>query len=1374
MDLLLAIARNDIDRVRCMSQAGMDVNATFSWNSKDTYSPVIPKNIVTKPELLNNLQVDEIYQCTPLNLAVIGGYSNMVRLLLSAGADINSKDGRGRTALVCAIYGLDLNASDINTSNLHLISQTNTFHFDVMKNILLCHPNLSCATLDSPQNEIKGITPLCLASYLGKADIIQLLLDDGRVHVDGTDSKNATALMYAARDGNVPIVKILLNYHASSDLTDSHGWSAIQYAERNAEIVQLCEDALRKSRSEMPTLPHKNELHVKYPLNHLRLSNLIQDLPTYPSSLSHLPFENMRDIDYCDSSAASIISTVQSAFLQAIKNHDHAALQVLLMKSPLTSKKNGEKRIGPLLVNYHDPKTGLTAIHHAMRTKPLPSFDTIAILYQAGIDINAQTYYGRTALHHLSRFGVDKDGKSWGIQKNGNNKSSSASFIKIDDKDVPQHLARCALLLIQFGALVNIPDPTGNTPLHFAAEFGGVIEVLEILVLEGGADLSAKNKKGQTPLDLCKSDEIRKRLVLLDQEKKQDQHVKSVRSSYSGTIRPFDSASEYNYRSSFPRRSNPLSTSRLFQDTKSLSKKNSWADGDNRICADFEIVLRAFFNYQTIFTDSIESSLSYITDSMLETWNIPEKKQAATMKHVEITILQLRYELCEAHEMFNIADQKLEQVMYSFQDALEQIEHTHQTDWELSELKNNKMEKLYDVLEKIDSRFGQLELTRDDILDHMEKLKKLASRKQQLFDKYDDDNEEDIESCIFHLLQTFLILLTVPTDLSIYSPHAHFSLYQEIKPVVDKLTTAVKDNHHDSAQLGDAYKQMMKYWGDISAKFSKDKVSVTISPPKINQPIHQFKQWKKQLKLSNFFQSRQKGPSLNQLELAFDICHSNLYEIKKDMDDVMEQTEQVMRSKRQMYDLCIKLEKELSQNTNTRPESEIRSELIQVLLYTQQLFERHKKLNLERDQLITERKKTEQRLEETKSYILKIRPPALLKGLLDRLDIDDVHYVKVEKDWKEDPRLVVEMISDKDLDDFKSLYLPLTATHLEQLNKQCSSKMSTMCYMARLNASLYCLKVVVSSLTTKSRQSLLEVRTALGRASMSLDDTRLQMAQLYDNAAEVARQVSALKSELRKIVGQRKEEVINIWKVVHEVSESVGIKTNANNTKNITKNQEENGLYLFNKHTRPASASNKKKRPDDQERHDWIIRELEQLKNIYENLQDQIQDLKRDQALINEELKQLTITLIEPQLEKLIGKDGESLLRVTDKISLLMDHIKADEFGLMISISSKPSMSTRDSIRSSDRFSASKNSLLTSTSAHTSQSGRLSCQKKFLESNTKGLSSIISSTSDRKQPTVTSTTTLSSLLSHQQQRLVKRTSELSSALSKVKRESNKI
>lgn len=284
-----------------------------------------------------------------------------------------------------------------------------------------------------------------------------------------------------------------------------------------------------------------------------------------------------------DPTAAPITQILQNAFLQAIKRHDHATLRTLLLWSP-PLHKDQRPLSGPLLVNFHDPKTGMTALHHAMRTKPLPSLDTIVLLYQAGIDINSQTYYGRTALHHLARFGLDKDGKTWAIQKSNkdqktqppqtpqqrtmsahpmrmNSISSMTSSVadagpsspppplspttEQNDTDpsrysvqsaesatsassnhapdatwkaimaaptVPQHLAAAASLLIRLGALVNIADPNGNTPLHFAAEFGGVPEVLEVLIMEN-ADLTLKNKKGLTPLDVCKNEDIRKRIL---------------------------------------------------------------------------------------------------------------------------------------------------------------------------------------------------------------------------------------------------------------------------------------------------------------------------------------------------------------------------------------------------------------------------------------------------------------------------------------------------------------------------------------------------------------------------------------------------------------------------------------------------------------------------------------------------------------------------------------------------------------------------------------------------------------------------------------------------------------------------------------------
>lgn len=73
-----------------------------------------------------------------------------------------------------------------------------------------------------------------------------------RKFIHGAKKKTITSnSCLLARDGNLPIVKTLLSYNASPDITDAHGWSAIQYAGRSPSIVQLYEEALRCKRTDM-------------------------------------------------------------------------------------------------------------------------------------------------------------------------------------------------------------------------------------------------------------------------------------------------------------------------------------------------------------------------------------------------------------------------------------------------------------------------------------------------------------------------------------------------------------------------------------------------------------------------------------------------------------------------------------------------------------------------------------------------------------------------------------------------------------------------------------------------------------------------------------------------------------------------------------------------------------------------------------------------------------------------------------------------------------------------------------------------------------------------------------------------------------------
>ncbi|KAI8096436.1 uncharacterized protein BX664DRAFT_363869 [Halteromyces radiatus] len=1388
MEFLLTVAQNNIEGARQLLQTGIDVNCPILWNAKNTYSPVIPNNITP-----DKLQSDQEYHSRPLNIAVLGGHVDMVRLLLSAGADINMKDGRGRTALICAIYGLDLDASNINTSNLHLISQTHSSHLEIMKNVLLRHPNLYVSTLDSPQYEIKGITPLCLASYLGKSDIIHLLLEDGRVNVDGTDSKNASALMYAARDGNLPIVQMLLGYGASPDITDSHGWSAIQYAEKNPDIVQLCEEALRTRRPDITMIHAPVNPVARYPTNYTKLSTLISSLPQYQSSLSHLEFDTLQDIDLMDPITAPIVQIVQMSFLHAIKSHDHTSLQTLLLWSPPIMHNN--RSYGALLINYHDTKTGLTAIHHAMRAKPLPSLDTLAMLYQAGADINAQTYYGRTALHHLARIGVDKDGKSWGIQKNPMTKSILAA------PTIPAHLGLCASLLIQLGALVNIADPTGNTPLHFAAEFGAVTEVLEVLILDGNADLHLKNKKQQTPLDICKTDEIRKCMLALEQERKTNHRTKITTSlaSTAGNIKPFDTASDYRHSltrsmsrstvqsstlhggkgdaatTTSPSVILPTSISEAANRDKELKKKDDVLD---QIDADFEKILNAFLSYQTTFTDSIENALAYITETILRSWQ-PDHITTApstsptSMAQLERTIVQLRFELREAHDMFDQTDQRAEKVMLHYREELEQVEQVHQADYDLLDLQQDKVDKLFDVFERIDSRFCQLEVDQDELIGQVESARKAAIR--QLRRLHNNEDGDDLSCCLTNLMQALVILTTVPIgDPVLYLREDRSRLYSDLDKVIQQLFQRASDT-------------TTQEWVAFSEKWHQVKDLLTKQPTTEEQPIEtpttktKASHWKRQLVTASLYskstQKKEKGNrSLNELELSFDILSSNISEILKDIEELEDQSNQVMENKKRMYDVCLSLEKELATKKyeGERTEAVVQNELDQIMRCTKALFDRQSNLDKEASVLKKEHEAFEAQLEATKQELRQVRPPLLLQGLLERLETDEGPLVRVEKDWQEDANLVTTFMDDInnnnnddddcDLESDESSSSSSSSASTNNANKHRSTSMmkklfktplSMQCLISRMDASLYCLKVLAAHHITRCRQALLDVQANLTQASEEVSDARNQMTTLYDDAAEVARQVYVFKTEVEMIIRHRKEEVVKVWEVVDEVS--VGIDTTLATQEHQQELQQQKEKKL--PPPPPKTTKTKTEQEDHQDRHQWVLRELERFQIVHENLQDAIEELKRDQTEIGQRIRHVATSLIEPQVDRLVGQGDRSLLSISDFLAELMDAIRIHDLGL--NLDEKDTGSTMISTNGTNHVRLSRLTSLSSTKSTNNQPRRLSIAsgRSNVTNNNR-----ISMVRDRKRMSMMSTSSLSSLSSYQQERMLSRASNLSQAL----------
>lgn len=693
-------------------------------------------------------------------------------------------------------------------------------------------------------------------------------------------------------------------------------------------------------------------------------------------------------------------------------------------------------------------------------------------------------------------------------------------------------------------------------------------------------------------------------------------------------------------------------------------------------------------------TDSIETSLAFITDSILGPW-----ENVSMVLQVERTIVQLRLQLREAHEMFDVTDQRVEKAMMLFREELEQVEQIHQSDWEMSELQNDKIEKLFDVFERIDGRFCQLDLTQDELIQQLEGIRKYAQQKLSFKTPATQEEpiikDEELGIAIAHLIQTFSIIQTVPIDPVLYLRDDRARLCKDLSTVVDQLLKEVNQfiDHKKKSepidepriqQLTDARNTLERRWSNANTILTKQKENnskLLQEDQKPQRPLYQpLAAWKKDV--PQLYSSKNPdSPSLNQLELSFDIHHSNLGEIQKDIEELTSQSENIMKSKKKMYDMCLSLEQELNkqqQHENgdkKRAVDEIQSELNQVLAYTKKLFDEQAKLEKEREQLKKEQDDILKELDTTEGHLSKVRPPLLLQGLLERLETDEAPIVRVEKDWKEDLSLVAEITdpeNDSQTDDSYSTddsekSAGIGSLPLNLLASQYSSPLLKSCYTARLDSSLYCLKVLASHQIGKSKQHLLEVHASLNRATVDLDEIRKNMAVLYDDAAEVAQQVFVLKTELETIVRHRKEEVIKVWEVVDEVSEGVNARALELQQNQAIQNQQRgpNNPQQHQKqpnavHEVPSHGS----REEEKDRHQWIVRELEQLQHVHDGLEDSIEGLKREQVVIGENLKQLATTLIEPQVDRLVGSEDDSILSVSDKLAELMDRIKDSELGL--------------------------------------------------------------------------------------------------------------
>jgi uncharacterized protein len=380
-----------------------------------------------------------------------------------------------------------------------------------------------------------GITPLYLASTTGNAAIVALLLEHGARATTASPS-GATALMEASRSGSLEAVRLLLAHGAEVNARErGRQQTALMWAaaRRHPAIVQLL-------------IAHGADLHARTSTKPLTVM-----LDRGPRRAVKTSMQDARTVERGGSTA--LLFAAQSGSVEAARQllaagasaNDTAAdgTSALVMAT-----LSGYPELAAVLLEAGaEPDAagaGYTALHAAAlrgdlhtveallakganpelpitRGSPVRRFGSqwalpttlqgasplivaaayvetaiMQALLAAGARADAALADGTSALLIAAGTPIEKEARPLDLAR-WNIVDSDTPVVPRSEPDV----VTAVTLLLDRGANVNdVSLATGDTALHGAA--GDDMPAVIQLLVERGASLSARNKDGQTPLDL--------------------------------------------------------------------------------------------------------------------------------------------------------------------------------------------------------------------------------------------------------------------------------------------------------------------------------------------------------------------------------------------------------------------------------------------------------------------------------------------------------------------------------------------------------------------------------------------------------------------------------------------------------------------------------------------------------------------------------------------------------------------------------------------------------------------------------------------------------------------------------------------------------